>query len=256
MGGTTVFGFDLPYTVFAAALVFARIGAILMLLPGIGESSIPPRIRLSFALAFSLVIGPLIAPQLPPAPSTLSGMASLIALEAVIGLMIGAAARMLLMAGAVAGQIIGYQTGLAMAQSFDPTQGQSGALPAQFLNLMFMVLIFATNLHHLLLKAAAGSYALMPAGEAPMWGDAADWALRLFADAFLLGVQIAAPLIAFGLIFYLGLGVLSRLMPQAQIFFIAMPLNILAGFAILAITLGAVALVWLERFEQFAVTLS
>ncbi|XBQ15330.1 MAG: flagellar biosynthetic protein FliR [Oceanicaulis sp.] len=256
MGGTAVFGFDLPYTVFAAAMVFARLGAILMLLPGIGETSIPPRIRLSFALAFSLVIGPVIAPQLPPAPESLVAMSGLIAMEAVIGLMVGAAARFLLMAGAVAGQVIGYQTGLAMAQSFDPTQGQSGALPAQFLNLLFMVLIFATNLHHLLLQAAAGSYTLMPAGEAPMWADAAQWALGLFADAFLLGMQIAAPLIAFGLIFYLGLGVLSRLMPQAQIFFIAMPLNILVGFSILAITLGAVALAFLDRFERFAVTLS
>lgn len=249
-------GLDVSLTVFAAAMVFARLGAILMLLPGIGETSIPPRIRLSFALAFSFAVGPLIAPQLPPMPEALSAMAGLVALEALTGLVIGAASRILLIAGAVAGQVIGYQTGLAMAQSFDPTQGQSGALPAQFLNLLFMVLIFATNLHHLLLQAAAGSYQIMPAGAAPMWGDAAAWALQLFIDAFSIGVQIAAPLIAFGLVFYLGLGVLSRLMPQAQIFFIAMPLNILVGFAILAIALGAIALVWLERFEQFAVGLT
>ncbi|MGJ3230629.1 MAG: flagellar biosynthetic protein FliR [Oceanicaulis sp.] len=250
-----VAGFDISLTVFAAALVFARLGAILMLLPGIGETSIPTRIRLAFALAFAFAVGPLIAPNLPALPESLSAAAGLVALEALIGLMIGAASRILLMAGAVAGQIIGYQTGLAMAQSFDPTQGQSGALPAQFLNLMFMVLIFATNLHHYLLLAAAQSYEIMPAGALPPLGDAALWALQLFIDAFALALQISAPLVAFGLIFYLGLGVLSRLMPQAQIFFIAMPLNILVGFAILAMTLGAISLVWLERFEQFAVTL-
>lgn len=256
MGGTEVFGFDLSYTVFAAALVFARMGAILMLLPAIGEGFVPTRIRLSFALAFSLLIGPVIVPQLPPPPETMSGVAGLVMVEAVTGLMIGAAARLLMMAGAVAGQIIGYQTGLAMAQSFDPSQGQSGALPAQFLNLLFLVLIFATNLHHMLLRAAAGSYELMPAGAAPAWGDAADWALGLFADAFLLGLQLSAPLVAFGLVFYAGLGVMSRLMPQAQIFFIAMPLNILIGFAIFALTLGGVALVFLSRLEQFAATMS
>lgn len=250
-----VAGFDIALTVFAAAMVFARLGAILMLLPGIGESTIPPRLRLSFALAFSFAVGPLIAPGLPVMPESLSAAAGLVALEALIGLMIGAASRILLMAGAVAGQIIGYQTGLAMAQSFDPTQGQSGALPAQFLNLLFLVLIFATNLHHYLLLAAAQSYEIMPAGAVPDVGDAASWALDLFIDAFALALQIAAPLVAFGLVFYLGLGVLSRLMPQAQIFFIAMPLNILVGFAIMAMTLGAVALVFLERFEQFAVTL-
>lgn len=251
-----VFGLDPALAVFAAAMVFARMGAILMLLPGIGETSIPPRIRLSFALAFSLIVGPAIAPQLPAMPGTLSGVAGLVALEALIGIMIGLGSRFLLAAGAVGGQVIAYQTGLAMAQSFDPTQGQAGTLPAQFLNLMFMVLIFATNLHHLLLQAAAGSYALMPAGETPMWGDAAQWALGLFAGAFMLAIQIASPLIAFGLLFYLGLGVLSRLMPQAQIFFIAMPANILIGFAILAITLGAIGLVFIERYEEFAATLS
>lgn len=247
--------FDPGVSLFAAALVFARMGAILMLLPGIGEMAIPGRIRLAFALAFSLAVGPMIAPQLPPAPETLAGLAGLITVEIVIGLMIGAGARFLMSAAATAGQIIAYQTGLAMAQAFDPIQGQSGALPAQFFNLLFLVLIFATNLHHMLLQAAAGSYALMPAGEAPMWGDAAQWALGLFVDSFVIAVRIASPLIAFGLIFYLGLGVLSRLMPQAQIFFIAMPLNILIGFAILAISLGAMAMIWVERTGSFAATL-
>lgn len=247
--------FDPGVSLFAAALVFARMGAILMLLPGIGEMAIPGRIRLSFALAFSLAVGPLIAPQLPPVPETMAGLAGLITVEIVIGLMIGAGARFLMAAAAIAGQIIAYQTGLAMAQAFDPIQGQSGALPAQFFNLLFLVLIFATNIHHMLLQAAAGSYTLMPAGEAPMWGDAAQWALGLFIDSFVIAVRIASPLIAFGLIFYLGLGVLSRLMPQAQIFFIAMPLNIMIGFAILAISLGTMAMIWTERLESFAATL-
>lgn len=246
---------DIPDLVFAAGLIFARIGAIIMLLPGFGEPWLPPRIRLSFALAFALAVAPAIAPSLPPPPEQPGMLAGLIAVEALIGLMVGLASRMLLAAGAVAGQIIGFQAGLAMAQSFDPSQGQQGALPATFINLVFMMLIFATNLHHLLLQAAAGSYEVMPAGQAPMFEDAAFWALGLFVDSFAIGVQIAAPLIAYGLIFYLGMGVMSRLMPQAQIFFIAMPLNILVGFAILGIAIGSMSLVWLERFERFAMTL-
>ncbi|PWE17539.1 flagellar biosynthetic protein FliR [Marinicauda salina] len=248
-------GLDPAAVIFTAGLIFARIGAIVMLLPGFGEPWVPPRIRLSFALAFAFAAGPMLAGRLPAMPETAGALAGMVALEALIGLMIGMATRFLLAAGAVAGQVIGYQAGLAMAQSFDPSQGQQGALPATFINLVFMLLIFATNLHHLLLRAAAGSYEMMPAGAPPMFEDAAYWALGLFIDAFVIGVQIASPLIVFGLMFYLGLGVLSRLMPQAQIFFIAMPLNILVGFSILAMSLGAMALVWLERFERFAVTL-
>lgn len=249
-------GFDLSLTIFAAAMVFARMGGILMLMPGIGETSIPVRLRLAFALAFSFVIGPIVAPSLPAPPDTIAGVAITVGLETLIGVMIGAASRILLTAGAIAGQIIGYQTGLAMAQSFDPAQGQAGVLPAQFLNLIFIVIVLVTPLHQEMLLAAAGSYELMPAGQPPMWGDAAYWALELFIDAFVIGVQIASPLIVFGLVFYLGLGVLSRLMPQAQIFFIAMPLNILIGFSIMAMSLGAMVMLWTDRYERFASTLN
>ena len=239
--------FELPALIYAAGLIFARLGAILMLMPSMGEPSIPPRIRLAFALLFALALGPVIAPSLPPMPDQPMMLIGLVVSELLIGLMIGAISRMLLTAAAIAGQVIGMQSGLAMAQSFDPTQGQQGALMGAFLNLLFIALIFATNLHHLLFQAARGSYMVFPAGEIPLVADAAQWALDTFIDAFRIGVQIAAPLIVFGLIFYLALGVLSRLMPQAQIFFIAMPSNIMAGFFIVAI--------WLDRMEQFAMEL-
>ena len=244
---------DPSLLVFAGALIFARLGAILMLLPGFGEGSIPPRIRLAFALLFALALGPMLASELPAQPERPLQIAGLIINEVLIGLMIGSVARMFLASAAVAGQVIGQQSGLAMAQVFDPSQGQQGALMATFLKLTFMVLLFATNVHHLLLQAAQGSYSLFPVGQLPMIEDAAQWALNAFADAFMIGVQMASPLIVFGLVFYFGLGILSRLMPQAQIFFIAMPSNIMAGLFITAIALGSMATLWLSRMERFAV---
>jgi len=247
--------FDAPGLVFAAGLVFARLGAILMLLPGIGEPSIPPRLRLSFALLFAIAMGPLLMPQMPPLPSNALAVGGLVIAEVVTGLMIGAVARIFLSTAAVAGQLIGMSTGLAAAQTFDPSQGMQGAIIGAFLNLTFVTLLFAVNLHHLLLNAAANSYMVFPAGELPPLNDAAAWALDAFIDAFRIGVQLAAPLIVFGLVFYLALGVLSRLMPQAQIFFIAMPSNILIGLSIVAMALGSMGLVWMERMERFAVEL-
>lgn len=176
--------------------------------------------------------------------------------EVIIGLMIGAVARIFMAAAAIAGQVIGMQTSLAMAQSFDPSQGQQGALIATFLNLTFLLLLFATNTHHMLLQTTVNSYAVFDVGQVPDLGDAAQWALNAFVDAFRIGVQLAAPLIVFGLTFYLALGVLSRLMPQAQIFFIAMPSNIMIGLFILAISLGAMSAVWLERMQRFALDMN
>jgi len=245
-----------PELVFAGGLVFARIGAILMLMPGFGEPSIPVRIRLAFALLVCVVVGPVIAPQLPAMPQQPLMLAGLVMSEVIVGLMIGAVARIFMSAAAVAGQVIGMQSGLAMAQSFDPSQGQQGALIATFLNLTFLLLLFATNIHHLLLEMMVNSYAVFDAGRMPSLADGAEWALEAFIDAFRIGVQLAAPLIVFGLIFYLALGVLSRLMPQVQIFFIAMPSNIMVGLFILTIALGAMAAVWLERMQRFALDMT
>ncbi|WP_291842941.1 flagellar biosynthetic protein FliR [Maricaulis sp.] len=247
---------ELPALVYAAGLVFARLGAILMLLPGFGEPSIPVRIRLAFALLLCLIMGPIIAPGLPAMPAQPLSMAGIVMSEVIIGLMIGAVARMLVSTAAVAGQVIGMQSGLAMAQSFDPSQGSQGALIATFLNLTFLLVLLATNTHHMLLHMAVNSYSVFEAGSMPSMADAADWALSAFSDSFRLGVQLASPLILYGLLFYLALGILSRLMPQAQIFFIAMPSNIMVGLFILTIALGAMSAVWLERMQRFAVDMN
>ncbi len=248
--------FEAPEFIFAAGLVFARLGAILMLMPGFGEPSIPTPIRLSFALLLCLILGPIIAPTLPPMPAAPLMLTGLVINEVLIGLMIGAMARIFMATAAIAGQIISMQSGLAMAMSFDPSQGTQGAIMSTFLNLVFIALLFTTNLHHLLLRAAYDSYALFAPGELPSMSDAGLWAVEAFIDAFRIAVQLAAPLIVFGLTFYLALGVLSRLMPQLQIFFIAMPANIMIGLFIIAIALGAMAAVWLERMQRFAVELN
>lgn len=247
---------ELPALVFAAGLVFARLGAILMLLPGFGEPSIPVRIRLVFALLLCLIMAPIIAPSLPTMPPQPLAMAGIVIGEVITGLMIGAVARMLVSTAAVAGQVIGMQTGLAMAQSFDPSQGSQGALIATFLNLTFLLLLLATNTHHMLLQMALNSYEVFEPGAMPSMADAADWALTAFSDAFRLGIQLASPLIMYALLFYLALGILSRLMPQAQIFFIAMPSNIMIGLFILTISLGAMSAVWLERMQRFAMDMN
>ena len=245
-----------PEIVFAGGLVFARIGSILMLMPGFGEPSIPVRIRLAFALLVCVVVGPVIAPMLPPMPAQPLMLAGLVMSEVIVGLMIGAVGRIFMSVAAIAGQVIGMQSGLAMAQSFDPSQGQQGAIVATFLNLTFLLLLFAANIHHLLLELMVNSYAVFDAGQMPSMADGAQWALESFIDAFRIGVQLAAPLIVFGLVFYLALGVLSRLMPQAQIFFIAMPSNIMVGLFILIIALGAMSAVWLERMQRFALDMT
>lgn len=240
----------LPTEVFAFLLVFSRLGAMVMLLPALGETAIPQRVRLIMALSVSFLIYTSVRSILPPMPASPIMLMMLILFEILVGILIGSAIKLLMSALHTAGTIIAMQTGLAMAQAFDPAQGAQSALMATFLTLMAVVLIFVTNMHHMMIAAMYDSYILFPVGADLQMNDFAELVVDTVANSFLLGVQIASPFIVYGLIFNIGLGILARLMPQLQVFFIAMPLNIAAGFMILGIVLAASMNWFLQNMES------
>ena len=243
--------YALPAEIWAAGLVFMRVGAIVMLLPGIGENFVPPRIRLAFALVLTLCIAPIAMATLPPLPATLGDMVGIAFKELFIGLLIGGLLRMLLAALAVTGEVVSLQTTLAFAQTANPAQAQPGAALSVFLTMLGIVLIFASGLHRMFLAAIANSYTLFAPSKPLMINDAAMVAVQTLASAFSLGIQLAAPVIVFSLIFNIATGLIGRVMPQFQIFFVATPLNILLGLSIFALSLGLVGLVWINRYSAF-----
>ena len=223
----------------AFMLMFARIGTMVMLLPGLGELSVPARVRLDVALVLTFVLFPLhragYAIDLRSPGPVLSRSAQ----ELLVGLVLGMTARLTISALQVAGSVIAQQLGLGFVTAVDPTQGQQGLIVGNFLTLLGVTLIFATDLHHLVIAALHDSYQLFRPGEVPVVGDVAALVTRTIADAFRVGVQLSAPFLVFGLVFNLGLGVLSRLMPQMQVYFVGVPLSIMLGFLILLIVVGA-----------------
>ena len=243
--------YALPAQVFGAGLVFARVGALVMLLPGVGEASVPARIRLAFAFVLALVMYPLVRAGLPPVPDTVAGLAGQIGLEIAIGLGLGALIRMFLGSLAVAGEIVSLQTTLSFAQTTNPLQAQPTASVSAFLAILGLTLVFVTDLHQLFIAAIAHSYALFPAGRAPSLGDFGELAIRTFAETFLLGLQLSAPVLVFGLVFNVALGLVARIMPQFQVFFAATPLILLLGLSVFGLSVGVLGLVWVERLRDF-----
>ncbi len=235
-----------PDLAYRFVLVFARVGVLVMLLPGFGQNGIPTRVRLAFALLMTLLMVPLV--ELPAFASVSWPMGALLPLikEILIGLFIGLTVRMVLMATSVAGSTIANQMGLGLAQAVDPTQGIQGALFANFLGVLALTLVFVNDLHHLVIAAIHDSYILFEPGTIPPTNEMAMAAVMSMAEAFTLGVRMSAPFLVFGLIFYVGIGVLSRLMPQVQIFFIAMPASILLGLVLLALLLTTMMTVYHE----------
>jgi flagellar biosynthesis protein FliR len=230
-------------------LVFARVGAMVMLLPGIGDAGVPPRVRLGLALAISFALTPTLATFYPAnIPNDTLGLGVLLIRETVCGIAIGSAARIIMAALQVGGNLIATQTGLAFAQTVDPTQHQAGAIVGNFFSLLGVTMIFVTDLHHLGIEAIQGSYRMLPPGGDLPAGDMAELAVRLVSGTFVLGLELATPFLVFGFVVTASIGLLARLMPQFQVFFVAMPINILAGFLLMMLLMGTLMTVFLNYY--------
>ena len=242
----------LPAHLFAPLLIFARLGSALMLLPGFGELYVPQRYRLIFALLLAALLAPVLEPQLPRLPAQVPQLMGLLGGEIVIGLFLGTVARFMLLALETAGNVISYQLGLSAAQILNPLLGQQSTLPGSMLMALGVMLVLATNTHHLMLRAAVDSYQVFAAGQMPAFGDLSNAVARTAAVSFQLGLELAAPFLVVGIVFFAALGILSRLVPQLQVFFVTLPVQILGGLAIFALTLTATMGWFIERFADAA----
>lgn len=237
--------------IFAYLLIMTRLGACLMFIPALGDNTIPARVRVTLAMALTLVVYLVLHDQIPLMPIQTIKIVMLLAREALIGMIIGLFARLLLSAVHTAGTMIAMSTGLAAAQSFDPTQGSQSAMVSTLLTLMAVTLIFVTDIHHQLIWAMVNSYNVFPIGfEALDFGGIAGIAANIITNSFALGVQLAAPFIVYSLIFYVSMGILVRMMPQLPVFFVAMPLNVALGLWVFALVVTSIMQWFIVSFED------
>jgi len=231
-------------------LVFCRLGSAIMLLPGFGEMYVAPRVRLLLAVLFSMLLAPALH-ALPPMPYTVFGLFQLLLGEIMIGLFIGGLARMLIAGMHIAGSIIAFQSSLSSALTLDIAgfSGQDTSL-GNLLSMSAVVLLFVTDLHHVMLMGLADSYSLFVPGNFPMVEDFANHATHIMSSTFQMAMKIAAPSIVVGMMLYLGAGILARLMPNMQIFFIMMAPQLLISFCVLMMVFSAIMLWYLEYFKD------
>lgn len=239
---------------FAVLLVFARLGAAILLLPAFGESYVQPRLRLWLALFTSALVATALGGQLPGPPGDPAAFALLVGGEVVVGLAIGAVLRLALAALHVAGSIVALQSGLAAAAFFDPSEATQGTVPGALLSTLFLVVLVASDGHHALLARVVAGYERLPAGALPDPGDLLGLAAGLGNAALAVGLAIAAPVLVASFLANLALGILARLVPALQVLFVALPVQLFLALAAMGLSLGggiAVALRFLERSSSW-----
>lgn len=234
----------------AFMLTFVRMGTAMMIMPGVGDSFTPQHVRLLIALALSFALFPLVVDKIPtPLPSTFI-LLSLILVEFLVGTFFGTIARVFMMALDTAGMVISTSSSLANAQVFNPSLATQGSLMGAFMSITGVVMLFTLNLHHLLIAGLLETYELFPIGFVPDLGSMAQIMARSVSSAFAIGVKIGTPFILITMLVYVGMGVLSRLMPQVQVFLLAIPAQILLSLSTLMLVLGAAFTYWAQQFEQ------
>jgi flagellar biosynthetic protein FliR len=229
---------------------------MLMLLPGLGELNLPVRVRLTVGLLLAALLLPLHQSAYRLDLNSFAPMIGMLGTELFIGAVLGMSVRLIMSSLQVAGAVIAQQMGLGFVTAVDPSQGQQNVIVGNFLAMLGVTLIFATDMHHLVIAALNDSYQLFAPGEVPLLGDVAALTTRSVATAFRIGIQLSAPFLVFGLLFNLGLGVLSRLMPQMQVFFVGLPLSIMLGLLIFMVVLGAIMTTFLAGVENVLLRLT
>lgn len=240
--------------VLSVGLVFARIGSALAFMPGFGERMIPLRFRLLIALVLSAAL----APATPVGALAIDSpvmLVPILAIEVTLGIWIGMTARIVMSAL----QFVGYQIGLisGLANAFAPETGafQGSTMIADALMMAGVALIFATDLHHLMIGALLMSYDIFPLGQI-MPSDLAEQIVKAVGASFYIGFALTVPFHVMGLVLNLGMGLANRMMPALPVFFVATPVLIAAGLFVLIVAAPSILDGFLQRFADWLGTLT
>lgn len=240
----------LPGLAFQAVLMLCRLGAAAMLLPGLGEAEVPATLRAALAVGLVFALLPILAPGLPGMPQDVAGLGLLLLTEILIGIWIGLLARFLALALAQAGQVVALLIGLASPLQGDMVLGASATALARMFSLATAALMLSTGLYEIPLRALVESYTVLPAGQGLPMGAAAEAIARMAADSLALAMQLAAPFVLAAIFVNAGIGLVARLAPQAQVFVVAAPVQILGGFLLLMLLLPSMLALWGQGMAQ------
>jgi flagellar biosynthetic protein FliR len=242
---------DAQLNAWIAAFVFplARILGLVAAAPVFNNAALPVRVRLALGLAVALALTPALPPLPDIAPDSWSGLMVLLR-EGLIGIALGFTMRLAFAAIDLAGELMGLQMGLGFAVFYDPQNATQLPVVAQLIGMLALLIFLALNGHLAMLALLAESFTILPVSAAPF--PAAGWEilLRWGATIFSVGMLLALPLIAALLIANISLGVLTKVAPQLNLFAVGFPLTLIAGFAMLALTMPYYAPALEQLFEQ------
>jgi flagellar biosynthetic protein FliR len=234
---------------FGLVLVLARIAGTLAFMPGLGETAIPSVVKAGMILSLTILLLPIIEPMLPPRPESEVALGLMVIIELANGLWFGWLARVLTVSLPIAGQVIADFAGLANVLVPSPDLGAQSTVIARLYDAALPALILSSGLYTVVLSALVGFYQVVPPGTIAGAPDSAAMTISVVAQSFNLALQLATHFILAAVGWNVAIGLISRLVPRLQIFFVALPGQIGLGLLLLAAIAAPMTGAWIDAMR-------
>jgi len=226
-----------PEMASAFIMVLVRVSAMIMMVPALGETSIPATVKWGLAMLITFLLFPIVKVSMPPLTDL--GLVSMIfgiAGEMLIGILIGFAARFVFAGIQLAGELMGFQMGFSVASVIDPTSGTQVSVISELQYLVSLLLFMTVNAHHLFISAIADSYQAVPPLSVYFSGALLQALVHLSRDVFVIAIKISAPVAAVLLFTNVAMGLVARTVPQMNVFMVSFPLQIAVGLLFIGLS--------------------
>lgn len=219
-------------------LIFIRIASMVYLVPVLGTSGVPHRVKIGFSLALAVFLATII-PYDPLPYTTILGYTGLVIKEAIVGLLIGFFMNICMTILAYAGQLIDQEIGFTMVSMFDQFNKTQTTITANLYNILVLLIVVVSDLYYFIIDAMVDSFKYVPVGTNVYKLDAIyEIFLRFMKNFFVIGFQIALPIFASALLLNVILGILAKSAPQMNMFVVGIQLKVFLGFFVLLVTIG------------------
>ena len=233
--------------VMAGLLVLLRVSTLLILMPVLGHRLVPRQVKAGLIALIAFLIYPVVSQSLPTMPASPLALMLIAIQEMLLAAMLAMLAQLIFAAAQFAGQVMGYQMGLAIANVFDPATSAQISVVAQFSQLLAMLVWLSVGAHNTFLFALTDSFHLVPVGQ-PLNLSNLTALTDMAAGMFELALRLVAPMLLLLFFLYIALGLLSRAVPQIQVFFVSFPLTVGIGFLAFALALPSIISLMYDSF--------
>lgn len=220
-------------------IVLVRISGMFFLSPIFGRRNIPGYFKVGFCFILTIITANSITVPDISSYASLTSYVILIGKELLLGLTLGFISYLLFSAIYIAGQLIDTQIGFGMVNVIDPFINIQIPITADFYVVLATLFMLVTDSHHLLINAIVESYTILPPGGADFGGGVVRQLVDMFYQTLIIGFKIAAPITAAIMITNVALGIISKAMPQMNVFILGMPMKIIVGLIIILITIAS-----------------